>query len=257
MFKCLCSALLGFCLLMASVCGMAAEISNRERARVTELWEPVPPVVNPGGSGVAPSDALVLFDGDDLGHWQSVKGGDAAWSVKDGAATVVPGKGDIKTRQSFSDIQLHIEWRTPADISGKGQGRGNSGVFLMDRYEVQILDSFDNQTYANGQAGSVYKQHIPLVNASRAPGEWQSYDIIFVAPRFSDNGRIAEPARVTVLHNGVLIQNNVSLQGVTTFIGTPSYKAHGAAPIRLQDHRNTVSYRNIWVRRLSIAPPDD
>jgi hypothetical protein len=164
--------------------------------------------------------------------------------------TLVPGSADIKTRHSFTDVQLHVEWRTPAEISGQGQGRGNSGVILMERYEIQVLDSFDNQTYANGQAGSVYKQHIPLVNASRAPGEWQSYDIIFVAPRFSDNGRIAEPARVTVLHNGVLIQNNVSIQGTAVFVGTPSYKAHGAAPIRLQEHRNPVSFRNIWVRQL-------
>jgi hypothetical protein len=229
---------------------MAAEISNRERARVTELWEPVPPVVTPGESAAAPSDALVLFDGDNLDQWQAEQGGDAAWKVENGIVTVVPGTGAIKTRQSFTDVQLHIEWRTPAEISGQGQGRGNSGVILMERYEIQVLDSFDNQTYANGQAGSVYKQHIPLVNASRAPGEWQSYDIIFVAPRFSDNGRIAEPARVTVLHNGVLIQNNVSIQGTAVFVGTPSYKAHGAAPIRLQEHRNPVSFRNIWVRQL-------
>ncbi|MEE8306936.1 MAG: family 16 glycoside hydrolase, partial [Gammaproteobacteria bacterium] len=167
------------------------------------------------------------------------------------AMTVVPGTGDIRTRQSFSNMQLHIEWRTPAEIEGKAQGRGNSGVILMERYEIQVLDSFKNSTYANGQAGSVYKQHIPLVNAARGPGEWQSYDIIFAAPRFSDTGRIAEPARVTVLHNGVLIQNNVSIQGPTVFVGAPSYEAHGAAPIRLQDHRNPVSFRNIWVRRLS------
>lgn len=244
------STWLGICLLIASVCGMAAEISNRERARVTELWEPVPPVVTPGESVAAPSDALVLFGGDNLDQWQAEQGGDATWKVEDGIVTAVPGTGDIKTRQSFTDVQLHIEWRTPAKISGEGQGRGNSGVSLMERYEIQILDSFDNPTYVNGQAGSVYKQHIPLVNASRAPGEWQSYDIIFVAPRFNDNGRIAEPARVTVLHNGVLIQNNVPVQGTAVNVGTPSYKAHGAAPIRLQDHRNPVSFRNIWVRQL-------
>jgi uncharacterized sulfatase len=251
MFNCRASVWLGLCLVMAFGHGVAAEKSTRERARETERWEPVPPVVIPGESGTAPSDAFVLFDGDDLDQWQAEDGGDAAWRVEDGAMTVITGTGDIRTRQSFSDVQLHIEWRTPAEIEGKGQGRGNSGVFLMDRYEVQVLDSFENRTYANGQAGSVYKQHIPLVNAARGPGEWQSYDIIFVAPRFDDERQIAEPARVTVFHNGVLIQNNVAIQGSTAFVGAPKYEAHGAAPIRLQDHRNPVSFRNIWVRRLS------
>jgi len=238
------------CLVIVSGHGVAAENSIRERARATERWEPVPPLVTPGESGAAPSDALVLFDGDDLDQWQAVQGGDASWLVKDGTVTVVPGTGDIRTRQSFSDVQLHIEWRTPGEIVGERQRRGNSGVILMDRYEVQVLDSFNNPTYSNGQAGSVYKQHIPLVNAARGPGEWQSYDIVFMAPRFSDTGRIVEPARVTVLHNGVLIQHNVSIQGPTVNVGAPSYAAHGAAPIRLQDHRSPVSFRNIWVRQL-------
>ena len=192
----------------------------------------------------------MLFDGENLDQWQAEQGGDAAWLVKDGSVTVVPGTGDIKTRQKFTDIQLHMEWRVPEVVGAKAQKRGNSGVFLMDRYEIQILDSFNNTTYANGQAGSVYKQHIPLVNATRGPGEWQSYDIIFVAPQFSAAGRVVEPARVTVLHNGVLIQNNVAIQGATVFVGAPSYEAHGAAPIRLQDHRSPVSFRNIWVRQL-------
>jgi len=250
MFSRFFSAWLGICLMIVSAYCVAAEISTRVRARVTELWEPVPPVVTPGESGAAPSDALVLFDGKNLDQWQAVKGEDAEWLVQDGTMIVEPGKGDIETRQSFSDVQLHIEWRTPAEISGSVQERGNSGVFLVERYEIQVLDSFDNPTYANGQAGSVYKQHIPLVNASRAPGEWQSYDIIFMAPRFNDTGRIAVPARVSVIHNGVLIQNNVPIQGTTMFIGAPVYTDHGAGPIRLQDHGNPLSFRNIWVRRL-------
>ncbi len=244
------SVWLALCLVIASGAGVAAENSIRERARATELWEPVPRLVTPGESGAPPSDALVLFEGDNLDQWQAEEGGDAAWLVEDGAMTVVPGAGDIRTRQSFSDMQLHIEWRVPEEVAAERQKRGNSGVFLMDRYEIQILDSFDNPTYTNGQAGSVYKQHIPLVNAARGPGEWQSYDIIFAAPRFDDEGQITEPVRVTVLHNGVLIQNNVSIQGSTVFVGAPSYAAHGAAPIRLQDHRSPVSFRNIWVRQL-------
>ena len=232
--------------------GYAVAASNGQRIppELTEVWEPVPVVVTPAGPGVAPSDALVLFDGNGLEQWQAVGGGDAAWKVADGIVTVAPKTGDIRTRQSFSDVQLHIEWRTPAEVTGEGQRRGNSGIILMDRYEIQVLDSFENRTYSNGQAGSVYKQHIPLVNASRGPGEWQSYDIIFRAPRFDDGGQLTEPAQVTVIHNGVLVQNTVVIQGTSVYRGTPGYKAHGAAPIRLQDHRNPVSFRNIWVRRL-------
>jgi hypothetical protein len=222
-----------------------------ERAAVTALWEPQPPIVQPGAAtGAAPSDAIVLFDGSNLDAWQALGGGPPGWHIEAGELVVAPGSGDIRTRSSFGDVQLHVEWATPAEVVGSGQGRGNSGVFLMERYEIQVLDSYDNPTYANGQAASIYKQHIPLVNASRGPGEWQSYDIIFTAPVFGANDRVVHPATVTVLHNGVLVHNHVALQGPTEFLGPPQYQAHGPAPIRLQDHANPVRYRNIWLRKL-------
>ena len=219
--------------------------------KVTELWEPKPkkvtamPVVS-----TAPSDAIVLFNGKELGEWTSGDGGPAQWEVKDGAMTVVKGKGDIKTKRQFGDVQLHLEWRTPAVIESEGQGRGNSGVFLQERYELQVLDSYESTTYSNGQAGSIYKQHIPLVNATGKPGEWQSYDIIYTAPRFGDSGRMVTPAYMTVLHNGVVIQNHAAIWGPTEFKGLPFYVAHGKGSIKLQDHGNPVSYRNIWIREL-------
>jgi hypothetical protein len=222
----------------------------REQAAVTELWEPVPRSVATGVNGAPPSDAIVLFDGKNLDQWESVKSGAPQWEVTDGHLVVVPGTGNLRTRQAFGDVQLHIEWRTPAVVSGEGQDRGNSGVFLMERYEVQVLDSFENKTYSNGQAASVYKQHIPLVNASRAPGEWQTYDIVFMAPLFDRDGRIRRPATVTVFHNGVLVQNNVTLHGPTEYIGEPLYREHGKAALELQDHRSPVAYRNIWIREL-------
>jgi hypothetical protein len=235
--------------------GAAAQELTREailaKAAVTEVWQPEPPVVTPGLDGKPPMDAIVLFDGSNQDAWESVKGGPASWQVTPDALTVVAGQGDIRTREHFTDVQLHIEWATPALVKGEGQGRGNSGVFFMEQYEVQVLDSYDNRTYSNGQAASVYKQHIPLVNASRAPGEWQTYDIIFNAPRFSEqSGRVAQPASVTVLHNGVVVQNHVTVQGPTEFIGKPQYQVHGPGPIKLQDHGNPVRYRNIWIRRL-------
>jgi hypothetical protein len=216
----------------------------------TEIWDPVPPMVTPGDCGSAPSDAIVLFDGKDLTQWVDDKGNDAGWEVKDGYVTVTPLKGAIHSRKSFGDCQLHIEWRTPVIVKGESQGRGNSGIFLQEKYEVQVLDNYDNLTYSNGQAGSIYKQSIPLVNVCKKPGEWQTYDIIYQAPRFSDNGRVAIPARVTVIQNGVLVQNNVVIWGPTEYIGSPNYKAHGKAPLSLQDHGNAVSYRNIWIREL-------
>lgn len=219
--------------------------------RVTEVWEPRPPKVMPGkNAGDAPSDALILFDGKDLNEWTSLNGSPAKWEVKEGAMTVVKGTGDIKTKRTFGDFQLHIEWRAPSVIEGEGQGRGNSGIFLQERYELQVLDSYESVTYANGQAGSIYKQHSPLVNATRPPGEWQSYDVIYTAPRFGENGKVISPARITVLHNGVLIQNNISIWGPSEFKGLPVYQSHGKAGIKLQDHGNPVSFRNIWVREL-------
>ena len=218
--------------------------------KLTEEWEPVPPVVTPGDCGAPPSDAIILFDGKDLNEWISAKGGPAEWIVADGAMTVKPRTGSIKTKQKFGDIQLHIEWRTPAEVKGEGQGRGNSGIFLMERYELQVLDSYDNITYPNGQAGSIYKQSIPLVNACKKPGEWQTYDVIFMAPEFTEKGHLKTPARITVLHNGVLIQNNFMIKGPTEYNRIPKYEPHGKASLSLQDHGNPVSYRNIWVREL-------
>ena len=213
---------------------------------LTEVWQPEPRMVDPGSPGAAPSDAVMLFDGSNLDAWRHADG-DAAWEVRDGMMTVVAGAGSLYTRQGFGDVQLHVEWRAPDIVEGDGQGRGNSGVFLMNRYEVQVLDSFDNRTYSNGQAASIYKQHIPQVNASRAPGEWQTYDILFNAA-----GVVESPATMTVLHNGVLVQHHVTLRGSTTFIGEPAYEPHSARqPIQLQDHSNPVSFRNIWVRELT------
>ncbi len=217
----------------------------------TELWSPVPPVVTPGEGTKPPSDAIVLFDGTNLNEWTNSKGEPAGWTVADGCMTVKNGTGSIKTKRGFGDCQLHIEWRTPAEVKGEGQGRGNSGIFLQDRYELQVLDSYNNSTYSNGQAGSIYKQSIPLVNACKKPGEWQAYDIIYQAPRFSENGRIAVPAHITVLQNGVLIQNYTEIRGTTPFIGLPEYISHSMKePLSLQDHNNPVSYRNIWIREL-------
>ena len=227
-------------------------LSEEQHAAETEVWEPVPAVVTPGRNGAPPSDAIVLFDGRDLSQWVADSGGGAAgWRVDGDAMTVVPGTGSIRTRRGFGDVQLHIEWRTPAEVSGEGQGRGNSGIYFMGRYELQVLDSYDNRTYSNGQAGAIYKQHIPLVNASRGPGEWQTYDVVFTAPRFGADGALLRPASMTVFHNGVLIQNHAELRGPTRYIGQPAYEAHpGREPLLLQDHGNPVSYRNIWVREL-------
>jgi hypothetical protein len=211
-----------------------------------------PPIVTPGKRDAdPPSDAIVLFNGKDLRRWHSPNGGTAAWTVRDGYAEVTAGAGDIVTTEKFGDVQLHIEWATPAQVKGEGQERGNSGVFLMERYEIQVLDSYENQTYYHGQAGSVYKQHAPLVNASRKPGEWQEYDIVFHAPRFDEQGKVIDRAHVTVFHNGVLIQNNVEIYGLTYNDRPALYIAHDPqASLRLQDHGNPVRYRNIWIRRL-------
>lgn len=227
-----------------------AEPTDGQKSEVTEIWEPVPGTVETP-QDEPPSDAIVLFDGTNLDAWESVDGGPAEWTVGDGAFTVARGTGDIRTTESFCDVQLHIEWRSPAETEGyDSQDRGNSGVFLQERYEVQVLDSFENPTYVNGQAASIYKQHIPLVNASREPGEWQSYDIIFKAPIFAEDGSLRSPAYITVLHNGVVVQNHVQVQGPTEWIGYPQYEAHDCAPISLQDHDADVSFRNIWVRPL-------
>jgi hypothetical protein len=218
---------------------------------LTEVWEPVPRVVTPGQGTAPPSDAIALFDGASFDNWVSARdGGEVKWRLEDGAMTVVRGTGDIRTKQEFGDFQLHIEWRTPAEVVGEGQGRGNSGIFLQSRYEVQVLDSYNNTTYPNGQAASLYKQTIPLVNACRPPGEWQTYDIIYTAPRFNDDGYRIRPGYVTVIHNGIVVQNNTEIKGTTEYIGLPKNIAHGKAPLRLQDHGDPVSFRNIWIREL-------
>lgn len=230
---------------------LAAFAQGQKNPESTELWEPVPPVITPGEATAAPSDAIVLFDGANLSEWTNEKGEPAGWTVADGCMTVKPGTGIIRTKRGFGDCQLHIEWRSPVVVTGEGQGRGNSGIFLQNLYEVQVLDCYNNKTYSNGQTGSIYKQSIPLVNACRKPGEWQTYDIIYTAPRFSENGRVAIPGRITVLHNGVLIQNNVEIRGTTEYIGSPIPVVHGMKePLSLQDHGNLVSYRNIWIREL-------
>lgn len=225
------------------------------KPEMTEIWDPEIRVITPGETPAqAPSDAIVLFDGTNLeNEWTNGKGEKPEWIVADGCVTVKKGTGTIKTKRVFEDYQLHIEWRTPAEVVGESQGRGNSGVFMQGIYEVQVLDNFNNRTYRNGQAGSIYKQHPPLVNACKAPGVWQTYDIIYTAPRFNDDGiTYFTPPTITVLHNGVLVQNNVKMRGPTEYIGIPEYtvKKHGPGSIVLQDHGNPVSFRNIWIREL-------
>jgi hypothetical protein len=238
-----------------------ATVGGLMLAKTTEQWEPVPPLVAPAlVPGEPPADALVLFDGTGLNQWVNQRDGSAAsWTVADGAVTVNKQTGNIATRRKFGSFQLHLEWRVPVGITGEGQARGNSGVFLAAPgtgdagYEVQILDGWNNSTYVNGQAGAVYKQHPPLANPARPPGQWNVYDIAWTAPTFTAEGKLKSPARVTVLFNGVLVQNNAELKGQTKFICWPSYSAHGPAPIMLQAHGDPsapIGFRNIWIRPL-------
>lgn len=209
-----------------------------------KLWSE-PKKVEPGDNGGPPSDAIVLFDGSDLSQWN----GADRWSIADGIATVHG--GSISTKQSFGSCQLHLEWAAPAEVKGDGQGRGNSGVYLMSHYEVQILDSYDNLTYFDGQAASLYKQWPPLANVCRKPGEWQTYDILFEAPKFDGHGKLLKPGYVTVLHNGVVVQNHSELQGTTAWDRPPAYEPHAdKLPLSIQDHGNPVRFRNIWIREL-------
>lgn len=232
-----------------------AESPMKMKPEMTEIWEPQVKVVTPGKNlGDAPSDAIILFDGKNLNQWVSQKDPSKAapWKIVDNDyLEVVPGSGGIKTKMKFGDCQLHIEWSAPDVVESVGQGRGNSGVFLQDRYEIQILDSYNNRTYANGQAGSVYKDHPPLVNVTKSPLEWNVYDIIYRAPRFKADGRIDQPATVTVLHNGVVVQDHAVINGLTLYTGLHNYpEAHGEDTIALQDHGNKSQFRNIWIRRL-------
>jgi len=249
------------------------ELNKTQPFKLSEVWEPQPTKVTPGYFTSPPSDAIVLFGGHDLGAWHKPEHGygarmdhvesilnvrlkapkhtEAEWIVKDGAIIVKPGSGAIETKQHFGDVQLHIEWLSPVDPGKKDQLYSNSGIFFMGLYEIQVLNSYENKTYANGQAGSIYKQHIPLVNASRPPGEWQAYDIVFNAPRFDESGNVSKKATITAFHNGVLIQNNVELEGPCVYIGDAHYIPHPEKmPLLLQDHGDKVRFRNIWVREL-------
>jgi hypothetical protein len=254
-------------LVLASLASVAALLSAQQQGKPkpeeTEVWEPVPQVVTPGATcNAPPSDAIVLFDGKNLDEWVSAQDHTPAqWVVGDGIMTVskVKGVGNIETKRKFKNYQLHIEWRIPENITGSGQARGNSGVFLAstgtgdDGYELQVLDSYNNKTYVNGQAASIYKQSPPLVNPNRKPGEWQAYDVIWTAPTFSDDGSVKTPAYVTVFFNGVLVQNHFELKGQTLYIGKPFYKKYDSAPIKLQAHGDKsepISFRNIWARDL-------
>lgn len=247
--------------LTALAASMAAAQGTQPRPEDTEVYKPVPPVVTAGRTdAAAPSDAIVLFDGTNENEWVSVKDqSPAQWLVKDGVLTVNKQVGNIETKRRFRNYQLHLEWRVPEGITGTGQARGNSGVFLASTgpgdagYEIQIMDSYQNSTYVNGQAAAIYKQYPPLVNATRKPGEWNVYDVVWTAPTFNADGSVATPAYVTAFHNGALVQNHVALLGPTLYIGKPSYAAHGPAPIKLQAHGDPsapISFRNIWVREL-------
>lgn len=219
--------------------------------RVHDSERPQPAIVTPGGHGGPPSDAVVLFDGSSLAAWQSAKGGPAAWKVGDGYMEVVPKSGDIRTAQEFGDCQLHVEWAAPAEVKGDSQGRGNSGVFMMSRYEIQVLDCYDNPTYADGTAAAIYGEFPPLVNACRKPGEWQAYDIIWTAPRFKGE-QLETPAYLTMFFNGVLVHNHRALIGPTSHRKVVPWEAHApVGPLRLQDHGNPMRFRNIWYRPLA------
>jgi alpha-3'-ketoglucosidase len=252
-------------LLFVSVATTAVAQNPTGRPEDTEVWKPVPAVVTPGRTDLdPPSDAIILFDGHDESQWVSVRDhSPAGWDVHDGVLTVNKQAGNIETRRSFTNYQLHLEWRVPEGIAGLGQARGNSGLFLASTgpgdlgYEIQILDSYDNATYVNGQAAAIYKQYPPLVNAMRQPGEWNVYDVVWTAPTFKADGSLATPAYVSAFQNGVLVQDHVALLGPTLYIGKPSYRAHGPAPIKLQAHGDPsapISFRNIWVRPLPDQP---
>ena len=264
------------CCTALSVKAQVIKDSARATPEMTERWDPKPVVITPGkitadGLFTPPSDAIVLFGGSDLSEWQGAPdskvlvkgkdmskfvpsaGKDAGWTVSGGLLTVNKAAGDIQTKRTFNDFQLHIEWRIPEGIHGEGQMRGNSGIFLQGMYELQILDSYKNETYVNGQAGSIYKQTAPLANVMRKPGEWNTYDIFYTAPTFKKDGTYRTKPVVTVLHNGVLVQNNTVILGTTPFIGLPQVVPHQAGPIRLQAHGDKsepISFRNIWIREL-------
>jgi 3-keto-disaccharide hydrolase len=244
---------------LAVLCLFASSPLLSQQWPVNSMDRPRPPIVNPGPERPpvpAPSDAILLFDGRDLSQWVRAEDSSAArWTARDGYMEVVPQSGAIRTRRGFGDVQLHIEWATPAKVEGEGQERGNSGVFLMGLYEIQVLDSYENITYADGQAAAMYGQVPPRVNASRPPGQWQTYDIVFHRPRYAADGSVTQPARVTVFHNGVLVHDNDAFTGRTVHGRTAHYEPHAdRLPLQLQDHDHPVRYRNIWVRELAETP---
>ena len=233
---------------------------DKPKPEDTEIWDPEPEIVTPGIENSAPSDAIILFDGKDLSKWKNARGGgEASWIINDDNSMTVTRNGGIETIEEFGSVQLHIEWKTPLKMEGKGQGRGNSGIMFQRRYEVQVLDSYNNRTYSNGQAASIYKQYAPLVNASKPPGDWQTYDIIFMEPEFNESGIMTKRGRLTVFHNGILVQNNIEILGTTEYIGMPKIGKNDISGymgkeikkvLYIQDHGNPVSYRNIWLRKL-------
>jgi len=250
-FRFVCRGILAVAALLVSVRAGWCEPRTNDEYVSPIVW-PEPVAIDPGDASRAPSDAIVLFDGHDMSAWE---GGDQ-WEVRDGYVVVAGDRG-IVSHQSFGDCQLHLEFATPAEVVGSGQGRGNSGVYLMGKYEVQILDSYQNRTYFDGQCAAIYKQQPPQVNASRPPGEWQTYDIIFEAPRFDSEGNVARPAYVTVLHNGVVVHYHLRLLGSTFFDRPPAYEAHpDRLPLHIQNHGNPIRFRNIWVREMYARPHD-
>ena len=249
-------ALMGVCMIAAAQqTGTTYPEQEPMTPGMSEYWTPQPKIVVPGNYAAqsAPDDAIILFDGKDLSKWESVRGGEAGWTVHDGVFTVNKRGGDIRTKESFGSYQLHIEWMIPEGISGKSQSRGNSGVYMQGQYEVQILDSYENETYVAGHAGSIYKQNPPLVNSMRKPGQWNVYDIIYTAPVFKADGSYLYHPYVTVIHNGVVIQNHTEIMGTTEYIGWPKVGTPGDGPIILQSHGDPsapISFRNIWIRPL-------
>jgi Domain of Unknown Function (DUF1080) len=257
------SKFLAFAATIAVAASLSAQQTEKPKPEDTEVWQPVPTVVTPGANNTAPpSDAIVLFDGKNLDEWVSTQDhSPAKWTVAGGVLTVskAQGSGNIETKRTFKNYQLHIEWKIPTNITGSGQARGNSGVFLAstgpgdDGYELQVLDAYNNKTYVNGMAGSIYKQAIPLANPARKPGEWETYDVVWTAPSFNEDSILKTPAYVTVFFNGVLVENHFELKGQTLYIGKPFYKKYDTAPIKLQAHGDKsepLSFRNIWVREL-------
>ena len=231
-------------------------LTNLPAPELTEDWTPVRKVAPGARDGAPPADAAILFDGSSLSAWKSVNGGPAPWKLDAGDLVLAPKTGDIQSVETFGDAQIHMEWMAPVlTDNSSGQNRSNTGVYIQGRYEVQILDSHTNTTYSNGQAGSIYKQYAPLVNPARPAGEWQTYDIIYNAPRFNEHGTIVKPGYLTVLHNGVLVQNHTELLGETAYENPPILKPHGRAPIRLQFHGNPVRFRNIWLREIPEPEP--